>query len=71
MKPVVVRSINDADILRCVDILRTGGVFSWVECRRDPEDGSGWRRIGVPQGAFPTQDAAEAAARAAVAWMDG
>ena len=70
MKPVVWRSINDAEAQRCVDVLKTGDRFSWVECRRDPEDAHGWRWLGVPQGAFATEDDALNDAKSAVGWLD-
>jgi hypothetical protein len=66
----VLRSIEDAGGDRCVDILRDGGRFFWVECRRDPEDSHGWRHLGARSGGFETEEAALAAARAAVGWME-
>lgn len=45
-KPVVVRSINAPDGVRCVDILaHPEGDFSFREYRRDAEDTGGWRSI--------------------------
>ena len=70
-RPVVLRSVNDATGLRCVDILRWGDGFGWRECRRDPEDGSGWRPLGEAIGGFHTEAAAAAHARGAVGWMGG
>ncbi len=71
MKPVVIRSINDAEAQRCVDIVQTGALFSWVECRRDPEDAHGWRRLTPPFGAFESLQDALADARAQIGWLDG
>jgi len=46
LKPVVVRSINAPDGVRCVDILaHPEGDFSFREYRRDVEDIAGWRAI--------------------------
>jgi len=69
VKPVVVRSINDPGAQRCVDILRAGGLFGWVECRRDPEDAHGWRPLAPPTMGFDTSAAALSAAKAATGWM--
>jgi hypothetical protein len=69
-RPVVMRSIEDAGGDRCVDILRSDGGYSWVECRRDPEDSFGWRRLGEPSGPFGSSEAALAAARSGVGWME-
>lgn len=69
MKPVVVMSVNDETETRCVDVRREEGGFSWVECRRDPEDGHGWRIIGGPMGGFASADAAWKAALRDVAWV--
>jgi len=70
MKPIVVQSINDATENRCIDILRSADGFAYVECRRDPEDGHGWRRLGVPVGAFDTADAALAQAKTTIGWIE-
>ncbi len=71
MKPLVVRSIEDESGQRCVDLRRHGdGLFSWVECRRDPEDGHGWRVLGPGAGGFSGEAEALADARACVAWME-
>ena len=68
----VIRSINDTGALRCLDIFRRGdGSFGFEEYRRDPEDQSGWYPIGGHAGrVFPSEAAADAAARAAIAWLD-
>ncbi|MEJ6393988.1 hypothetical protein V8J82_12015 [Gymnodinialimonas sp. 2305UL16-5] len=71
MKPLVVRSIEDWSGQRCVDVRRDpDATFSWAECRRDPEDGHGWRYLGLGGGGFADEDAAMQAARAAVGWME-
>jgi hypothetical protein len=50
LKPVVIRSIQDATGNRCVDIIHDpDGHFAFVECRSDPEDAHGWRRWVVLQ----------------------
>ena len=67
VRRVVLRSLEDAGGLRCVDIRRDGDDFGWAECRRDPEDGSGWRHLaGTGTGGFGSAGAAETAARAVV-----
>ena len=63
-------SLEDATGDRCVDLLEGYG-WSWVECRRDPEDAHGWRHLHPPIGPFPHMDAARADASAAVAWLGG
>ncbi|MBF9032460.1 hypothetical protein HKCCE3408_18840 [Rhodobacterales bacterium HKCCE3408] len=69
MKPRVVASLNDATGTRCVDIRADGAGFDWVECRRDPEDGHGWRHTGAGEAGFPTEAAARDAAAASVGWL--
>lgn len=69
MKPVVVRSINDDTGQRCVDVLRDGDAFGFVECRRDPEDAHGWRRLGPLRAGFDSHEAALKAARADIGWL--
>ena len=65
MKPVVLASWEDPNGLSCVDILDLGGGrFGYRPCRRDPEDGHGWRPLGPVEEGFATRAAAEAAARA-------
>ena len=69
MKPVVIRSVNDAAEQRCGDIRRHGdGTFEWLECRRDPEDPHGWRVLGG-QGGHASEDEAMAAAGVATGWL--
>lgn len=69
MADVVMVSIEDAGGQRCVDLIRReAGDWAWVECRRDPEDGHGWRRLGDPVAGFAGMDAARAAA-GVVGWI--
>lgn len=68
-RPLVLRSLEDASGDRCVDLLREGEGFGWVECRRDPEDAHGWRRLHPPRMGASDADAALAQARAAVGWL--
>lgn len=66
----VLRSIEDAIGQRCVDLVIEDGRFGWCECRRDPEDGHGWQRLGgLPISTHPTQEAALDEARDAVPWL--
>lgn len=67
----VVRSINDADGWRCVDVIEvTAGVFAFRSYRRDPEDPRGWGPL-EPLSAerFDSVEAAMAAARARYPWL--
>ena len=66
MRAVVRASLEDAGGDRCVDLIE-GASWAWVECRRDPEDGHGWRRLHPPIDGFP--DRAAAQADAAVGWL--
>ena len=70
-KNKVFRSINDFAQIHCVDIVQApDGRFGYVHCRRDPEDGHGWRIIGpVSPLAFSSAQAAFDAACADVAWL--
>lgn len=71
VKPVVMASLEDSSGARCVDLLcRAGCDWSWVECRRDPEDAHGWRRLhGAPMVWFGSREAALADAKTAVPWL--
>lgn len=69
MKQDVVRSLEQAGGMRCVDILREGDQYGWVECRRDPEDHSGWKRLGPPHMAFDSEADAFSDARHTVGWL--
>ena len=70
-KTRVVRSINDQDKQRCVDLfLRSDGTYGFEEYRRDPEDPRGWFAIGGHGGrVFDSEEAAWHAAKTAVAWL--
>ena len=70
MKPFVCLSVEDSGGDRCVDILNDSGVFGYVECRRDPEDPHGWRRLGPVNGGFESRQRAQDAARSAVKWLE-
>ncbi|EBA12923.1 hypothetical protein [Roseobacter sp. CCS2] len=71
MKPLVLASIEDASGDRCVDIIRlSDGQFAYRECRRDPEDGHGWRYLSAaPPAIFDSEDAARKAAMRDIGWM--
>lgn len=71
MKPLVLQSIEDCSGQRCVDVRREAdGLFSWAECRRDPEDGHGWRHLGFGEDGFASEAEAVAAAKRSVGWME-
>lgn len=71
MKPLVLRSIEDASGQRCIDVRREAdGLFSWAECRRDPEDGHGWRFLGFGVEGFVSEAEALADAKNSVGWME-
>ena len=67
----VLRSINNEEANRCVDIfLRPDGSIGFEEYRRDVEDGRGWFAIGFHGlRVFETQPAATEAALAVVPWL--
>lgn len=69
----VLASINNDDGSRCVDIVRRAdGTFGFEEYRRDPEDQGRWSHAGnFGARIYATRDAAEAAARTAIAWLRG
>jgi hypothetical protein len=71
MKTRVIRSLHNAEVDRCVDILRhDDGTFGLKEFRRDPEDRGGWTLVSYnPRRTYPTEEEAIAAARATVAWL--
>ena len=68
MKPLVLASLEDAGGDRRIDILRVEVGFAWVECRRDPEDGHGWRHLHPPMTGYASEAEARAAAAAAT-WL--
>ena len=61
----VIESLEDPAGTHCVDLLDLrDGAFGYQLCRRDPEDGHGWRVISDGNGArFDCLDAARRAAR--------
>jgi len=71
MKPLVLASIEDETGDRCVDIIRLNdGQFAYRECRRDPEDGHGWRYLSnAPPPTFDSEVAAREAAIRDIGWM--
>lgn len=70
-KERVVRSVEDAGGMRCVDImLRADGRFVYRVCRRDPEDGRGWAVIArAPAPGYADEARALAAARSVAGWL--
>jgi hypothetical protein len=70
-KPVVVASLEDDTGDRCVDIIRHGdGQYTFHECRRDPEDNHGWRRLSEAEGErYASEFAAYQAALKAAPWL--
>jgi len=68
-RPRVLASLEDETGDRCVDLLAVPGGVAWVDCRRDPEDGHGWRRLSAPSRVWPDRAAARAAAADAVGWL--
>ena len=70
---VVLRSIETADGSRCVDLfVRADGSFGFEAYRRDVEDGGGWTPVSGYAGVvFATLEAALAAARERLPWLDG
>ncbi len=70
MKPLVLASLEDDTGERCVDILRLSEAeYGYSECRKDPEDPHGWRRIHGIAGGFLDESTARAAAHEAVKWL--
>ena len=67
----VITSLEDAEGSRCVDILqREDGSFVFKEFRKDPEDAGRWTLVAdYSRAGFATEDAALAAAAAAIAWF--
>jgi hypothetical protein len=67
----VLRSVNNDDASRCVDVfLRPGGSVGFEEYRRDVEDGRGWFAIGgYASRIFADESAAFEAALSAVPWL--
>jgi hypothetical protein len=70
-KPLVVRSVNNADANRCVDVFRRpDGSYGFEEFRRDAEDGRGWFPIGGHKEVrWDSEAAAWTAALERVTWL--
>jgi hypothetical protein len=70
-RATVVKSLEDADGFRCVDIIeRPDGTFSFKEFRRDPEDGGRWTLLGdYSHHSHRTTDDALRAAATSLAWF--
>jgi len=70
-KPVVVASLEDETGDRCVDIIKhPQGHYTFAECRRDPEDSHGWRRLSEAEGdAYKTEYDAYRGAIKAAPWL--
>ncbi|HEY1245377.1 MAG TPA: hypothetical protein VGF29_11175 [Hyphomicrobiaceae bacterium] len=66
-----IRSLHNAEVDRCVDIIKhEGGTFGFKEFRRDPEDRGGWTLVSYnPHRIYSTEEEAVAAAEAAIAWL--
>ena len=67
----VIRSIEDAEGRRCVDLIEhADGTFGFKECRRDPEDAGRWTLItDYSNLACTTKDEALRRAAAAIGWF--
>ena len=70
-RPVVLKSYEDADGFRCVDIFRrSDGTFGFKEFRRDPEDGGRWTLVGdFSHLSYPAESEALDAAAQEVSWF--
>ncbi len=68
----VLVSYTTPGVDRCVDLFcRPDATYGFEEFRRDPEDLGTWTPLSYYSAAsFDTAAAAEAAARAAVPWLD-
>ncbi len=71
VRPIVLRSIETEDGLKCVDIFqRSDGSFGFAEYRRDFEETAGWRPVGgLAELVFPDECTALDAARSHVPWL--
>jgi hypothetical protein len=67
----VIQSIEDADGLRCVDLIaHPDGTFAFKEFRRDPEDGGRWTLIADYSALnCVTKDEAWQRATVAIGWF--
>ena len=68
---LVVASLETADGLRCIDIVRRpDGSYFWDEWRRDPEDPSGWHSTGRHSvDSFESEEDARDNASRVVEWL--
>ena len=67
----VLSSHEDETGQRCVDILELASAnFGYSECRRDPEDPHGWRRLGPITDGFRSEAEARTAAVIVVNWLE-
>ena len=68
---VVLRSIENGEHDRCVDLFRrSDGSFGFDEFRRDVEDAGAWTPVAYYSGrTYSSQDAALSAAIQAVSWL--
>tara|TARA_R110002110_G_scaffold131923_1_gene313037 strand:+ start:247 stop:483 length:237 start_codon:yes stop_codon:yes gene_type:complete len=69
----VLKSINNEDESRCIDIfLRADGTFGFEEFRRDFEDSRGWFPVGFfGDQVFCSEGDAKSAAVVKVVWLRG
>ena len=69
-KQIVVRSINNSDESRCVDIFqREDNSFGFEEYRRDTETNEGWYKVGFfSDNFFSSEDEAYKTAFKNVFW---
>jgi hypothetical protein len=67
----VVRSLEDADGFRCVDIFkRPDGSYGFKEFRRDPEDAGRWTLVGdYSHQSYATTDDAIREAATSLPWL--
>jgi hypothetical protein len=67
----VLRSLEDANGFRCVDIFeRSDGSFGFKEFRRDPEDAGRWTLVGdYSHHRYATTDDALSEAAASLPWL--
>jgi hypothetical protein len=67
----VIASLHNAEVDRCVDIVRRpDGSLSFKEFRRDAEDGGGWTLVSDhAHRSFASEQDAIDAAKVAVAWL--
>ena len=70
MSSGVIATLHNDDAHRCVKIMkRPDGSFGFREFRRDPEDAGSWTLVNDPQGSYPSQAHAVAAAKDGVPWL--